>query len=115
MIGPKEKSILDRCVEAVYTKKKPYEVPTFFTLRRILQEQDEPEAQDLALMLELFTDGTLNNFSHPTNIETENRLISFNTRDMVEDMKNLGQLVITDHQPGITELGAGRADASLFG
>lgn len=97
VIGPKEKSILDRCVEAVYTKKKPYEVPTFFTLRRILQEQDEPEAQDLALMLELFTDGTLNNFSHPTNIETENRLISFNTRDMVEDMKNLGQLVITDH------------------
>ncbi len=97
VIGPKEKSILDRCVEDVYTKKKPYEVPTFFTLRRILQEQDEPEAQDLALMLELFTDGTLNNFSHPTNIETNNRLISFNTRDMVEDMKNLGQLVITDH------------------
>ena len=97
VIGPKEKSILDRCVEDVYTKKKPYEIPTFFTLRRLLQEQDEPEAQDLALMLELFTDGTLNNFSHPTNIETNNRLISFNTRDMVEDMKNLGQLVITDH------------------
>ena len=49
------------------------------------------------MMLELFTDGTLNNFSHPTNIETGNRLISFNTRGMVEDMKDLGQLVITDH------------------
>ena len=77
VIGPKEKSILDRCVERVYS--------------------NEPEAKDLALMLELFTDGTLNNFSHPTNIETENRLISFNTRGMVEDMKDLGQLVITDH------------------
>ena len=89
--------ILDRCVERVYSKKRQYEIPTFFTLRRVLQEQDEPEAKDLALMLELFTDGTLNNFSHPTNIETENRLISFNTRGMVEDMKDLGQLVITDH------------------
>ena len=97
IIGPKEKSILDRCVERVYSKKRQYEIPTFFTLRRVLQEQDEPEAKDLALMLELFTDGTLNNFSHPTNIETENRLISFNTRGMVEDMKDLGQLVITDH------------------
>ena len=62
-------------VWSVYSKKREYEIPTFFTLRRILQEQDEPEAKDLALMLELFTDGTLNNFSHPTNIETENRLI----------------------------------------
>lgn len=97
VIGPKEKSILDRCVEDVYTRKKPYEIPTFFTLRRLLQEQDEPEAKDLALMLELFTEGSLNNFSHPTNIETENRLICFNTRDMVEDLKDLGQLVITDH------------------
>ena len=97
VIGPKEKSILDRCVERVYSRKRQYEIPTFFTLRRVLQEQDEPEAKDLALMLELFTDGTLNNFSHPTNIETENRLISFNTRGMVEDMKDLGQLVITDH------------------
>ena len=97
VIGPKEKSILDRCVERVYTDKKHGDVPTFLTLRRILQEQSEPEAKDLALMLELFTEGTLNNFSHPSNIETENRLISFNTRGMVEDMKDLGQLVITDH------------------
>ena len=54
IIGPKEKSILDRCVERVYSKKRQYEIPTFFTLRRVLQEQDEPEAKDLALMLELF-------------------------------------------------------------
>ena len=40
-------------------EKRQYEIPTFFTLRRVLQEQDEPEAKDLALMLELFTDGTL--------------------------------------------------------
>lgn len=45
VIGPKEKSILDRCVERVYSRKRQYEIPTFFTLRRVLQEQDEPEAE----------------------------------------------------------------------
>lgn len=101
VIGPKEKRILDRCVEHVYSRKHQYEIPTFFTLRRVLQEQDEPEAKYLALMLELFTDGTLNNFSHPTNIKTKNCLISFSTRGMVEDMKELDDL---DKQKALYQL-----------
>lgn len=97
-IGPKEKSILDRCVARVYQDgKKSGIVPSFFQLRRILLEQTEPEAQELALMLELFTDGTLDIFAHPSNVDTSNRIICFNTRDMTEDLKAVGQLVITDH------------------
>ena len=81
-IGPKEKSILDRCVARVYQEgKKSGIVPSFFQLRRILLEQMEPEAQELALMLELFTDGTLDIFAHPSNVEISNRIICFNTRD----------------------------------
>lgn len=97
-IGPKEKSILDRCVARVYQEgKKNGIVPSFFQLRRILLEQTEPEAQELALMLELFTDGTLDIFAHPSNVDISNRIICFNTRDMTEDLKAVGQLVITDH------------------
>lgn len=97
-IGPKEKSILDRCVARVYQEgKKSGIVPSFFQLRRILLEQMEPEAQELALMLELFTDGTLDIFAHPSNVDISNRIICFNTRDMTEDLKAVGQLVITDH------------------
>lgn len=97
-IGPKEKSILDRCVARVYQDgKKSGIVPSFFQLRRILLEQAEPEAQELALMLELFTDGTLDIFAHPSNVDISNRIICFNTRDMTEDLKAVGQLVITDH------------------
>lgn len=97
-IGPKEKSILDRCVARVYQDgKKSGIVPSFFQLRRILLEQTEPEAQELALMLELFTDGTLDIFAHPSNVDISNRIICFNTRDMTEDLKAVGQLVITDH------------------
>lgn len=50
IIGPKEKSILDRCVERVYSKKRQYEIPTFLTFRRILQEQDESEVKELTLL-----------------------------------------------------------------
>lgn len=97
-LGPKEKSILDRCVERVYRKQKEKGlIPSFHVLRGILQEQPEPEAQDLALMLELFTDGTLNIFSYPTNVEIQNRIVCFNTKDMGEELKDLGQLIITDH------------------
>ena len=97
-VGPKEKSILDRCVERVYKiREENGIIPTFATLRQILQEQDEPEAEDLALMLEIFTDGTLNIFSRPTNVERNCRIICFNTRDMGEELKRLGQLVITDY------------------
>ena len=30
IIGPKEKSILDRCVERVYSRKRQYEIPNLF-------------------------------------------------------------------------------------
>lgn len=97
-IGAMEKSILDRCVDLVYKQRdKLGVIPTFQALRQILQGQPEPEAKDLALMLELFTDGSMNIFAHPTNVDIDNRIICFNTRDMSEDMRDLGQLVITDH------------------
>ena len=97
-VGPREKSILDRCVEQVYKQKEKYGIlPSLPELRKILLQQPEQQARDLALMLELFTEGSLNIFSQPTNINLKNRIISFNTRDMGEELKELGQLVITDH------------------
>ena len=96
-VGPREKSILDRCVEQVYQQKEKYGIlPSLPELRKVLLKQPEPQAQDLALMLELFTEGSLDIFSQPTNINLQNRIISFNTKDMGEELKALGQLVITD-------------------
>ena len=55
-IGPLQKSIIDRCVDAVYAAyKRGGPVPTLCVLREKLLEQPEEEARDLALALELFT------------------------------------------------------------
>lgn len=97
-LGPKQKSIIDRCVGSVYEQYKAGgPLPRLPVLRQTLQAQPEPEAQELALMLEIFTDGSLNTFSFPTNVDINNRIVSFNMRNIGEQLKDLGQLMITDH------------------
>ena len=96
-LGPKEKSIIDRCVNKVYkdyTEKN--EMPTLIDLRQELLEQPEKEAKELALELELFTDGSLNIFAHRTNVNTKSRIISYDIYELGEQLKSMGLLVITD-------------------
>lgn len=96
-IGPREKSIIDRCVDAVYRDyKNGGAVPTLCTLREKLLEQYEEEASDLALSLELFTSGSLNAFAHETNVDTLNRMIVYDIHDLGRQLKTMGLLVITD-------------------
>jgi len=96
-LGPKEKSILDRCVMAVYEDyQKGGQLPTLRVLREKLQAQNEREAKSLALALELFTSGSMNAFSHETNVDVQNRMVSYNIKDLGGQMKKMGLLVITD-------------------
>ena len=41
----------------------------------MLLEQPEPEARDVALSLELFTEGSLNTFAKYTNVDTNSRIL----------------------------------------
>ena len=96
-LGPKEKSIIDRCTALVYDDyNKTGKMPTLITLREKLLEQDEKEAHELALSLELFTSGSLNVFAHPTNVDTNSRIISYDIYKLGKQLKTMGLLVITD-------------------
>ncbi len=96
-LGPKEKSIIDRCTALVYDDyNKTGEMPTLITLREKLLEQEEKEAHELALSLELFTSGSLNVFAHPTNVDTNSRIISYDIYKLGKQLKTMGLLVITD-------------------
>jgi len=96
-IDPHEKSIIDRCVDAVYREyKKGGAVPTLRVLRKKLLAQPEEEAQRLALSLELFTSGSLNAFAHETNVDTQNRMVVYDIHDLGRQLKTMGLLVITD-------------------
>ncbi len=96
-LGPKQRSIIDRCTEAVYKDYiKGAEAPTLFTLYDKLKSQPEPEAKELALSLELFTSGTLDAFAYPTNVDVQNRMVVYDIMDLGKQLKTMGLLVITD-------------------
>ena len=100
-VGPKDKSIIDRCCRNVYANyiKSGYKItpPTLKDFREELLNQPETEAQELALALELFTDGSLNTFAQPTNVDINNRLICYDILDLGEQLLPVGMLVVLDN------------------
>ena len=66
-LGAKQKSIIDRCTASVYRAYQQNDytgtVPTLQDFRAELMKQDEPEAREIALAIELFTHGSLNTFA----------------------------------------------------
>ena len=99
-LGPKQKSIIDRCTANVYRnyQQNNYEgdAPTLKDFRKELLKQKEPEAKEIALAIELFTDGSLNTFAKPTNVDTNNRLICYDILDLGKQLQPLGMLVVLD-------------------
>ncbi len=99
-LSAKEKSILDRCTADVYREyiRSGYqsEVPTLKDLYRQLMLQPEEEARGLALSSELFINGSLNTFAQRTNVNTRNRIIAYDIRELGEQLMPLGMLVTLD-------------------
>lgn len=63
----------------------------------MLLKQDEKQAKDIALSIELFTKGSLNTFAKPTNVQVNNRLICYDIIDLGEQLMPVGMLVILDN------------------
>ena len=96
-VGAEERSLIDRCTGDVYEDyQNGGKVPTLCVLREKLLEQDEPEARNLALALELFTSGSLDAFAHETNVDVNNRMVVYDIMDLGKQLKTMGLLVITD-------------------
>ena len=99
-LGAKQKSIIDRCTVSVYRvyQQSGYTgmVPTLRDFREELLRQDEPEAREIALAIELFTNGSLNTFAKPTNVDTDNRLICYDILDLGKQLMPIGMLVVLD-------------------
>ncbi len=96
-VGPQQKSIIDRCITAVYRDaEETGEVPTLSTLREKLLEQPEPEAKQIALSLELYTTGSLDIFGHESTVDLDKRVVVFDIHGLGAQLKPAGLLVITD-------------------
>ena len=92
-----EKGIIDNCVRNVYEAyEQGGELPTLIVLQNELRKHKDKEAEGLAKALELFTNGSLDVFAHPTNVNTQSRIVVYDIRDLGSQLKPMGLLVITD-------------------
>jgi len=100
-LGPKEKSIIDRCTARVYRvyQQGNYQgvPPTLQDFREELLRQEEPEAKQIALAIELFTDGSLNTFAKNTNVDINRRIICYDILDLGKQLLPIGMLVVLDN------------------
>ena len=99
-LNAREKSIIDRCTANVYhyylQGNYQGQAPTLQDFHAELLKQPEPEARDVALAMELFTDGSLNTFAKPTNVNTNARILCYDIRDLGKQLLPIGMLVVLD-------------------
>lgn len=92
------KSIIDRCTANVYQSyfkshgKAP--MPLLTDWRNEVMRQVDPEAREIALAAELITEGSLNVFAHPGNVDMSNRLVVLDLYEMGEQLRPTA-LVVT--------------------
>lgn len=92
-----EKGIIDHCLRNIYEKhKNGGALPTLSALQDELHAHKDKEAVGLAKSLELFAKGSLNVFSHPTNVDTKNRMVVYDILNLGSQLKTMGLLVIID-------------------
>lgn len=99
-LQPVEKTIIDRCVRLVYRNflndPLPENMPVLEDLYNELRKQDEKEAAYIATALEIYVTGSLNVFNHKTNINIDNRIVSFDIKELGKQLKQIGMLIVQD-------------------
>jgi type IV secretory pathway VirB4 component len=97
-----DKGIIDRCVHIIYKEYvKDFDVsktPTLKDFYAALLKQQEPEAKNLALSLEIYITGSLSIFANQTNIENiNNRFVVFDIKDLGKQLVTMGMLIVLDY------------------
>jgi type IV secretory pathway VirB4 component len=96
-LNQKHHSIIDRCIRELYMRAwKVKKVPVMTDFYHILKSQKEMEAQELALSLELFVEGSLNIFNHQTNVDVDNRFTVYGIQDLGSQLAPVAMLVMME-------------------
>lgn len=100
-LNAKEKSLIDRCTANVYRDYIANDFkgipPTLKDFRQELLKQIEPEAKEVALAIELFTDGSLNTFARQTNVDVNSQYLVYDIKDLGKQLRTIGMLVVLDN------------------
>ena len=100
-ITPIQKSLVSRCIRAIYARfvetRDPLDQPVWRDLYEQLKRQEEPEAAELATTIELYVLGEASFFNYRTNADIDNRLVCFNIRDNGRSFQPMVQLFVLDY------------------
>lgn len=102
-LSPIEKTIVDRCVRHIFEdyEKSGFtdesKQPLLKDFQEELNVQPEEEAKKMAKALERFVKGTQDIFSHPTNVDIHNRVVSFDISELPASIQTAGYLVVLDY------------------
>lgn len=95
-----EKSIIDRCLQQVYM---PYfadpqntQMPILEDLYNKILEYGGEKAKHIADCMTIYVTGSLNVFNNRTNVNIENRVVCFETKELGNALKEFGMLVVQD-------------------
>jgi putative conjugal transfer protein len=99
--GKKERiSVIDRCLPKIY--KKYFDNPQkenmsiLQDLYDMLRSQEEEVGKKLAVEMEIYVKGSLNVFNHHTNVDTSNRVVCYDIKELGKQLKKIGMLVVQD-------------------
>jgi hypothetical protein len=99
-LEPEEKSIIDKCVKSIYAKyfvnPTPENMPILEDLYDALIALKHPQADRIALALEIYVTGSLNVFNHRTNVDIENRLVCYDIKELGKGLKKIAMLILQD-------------------
>lgn len=71
-------------------------MPLLQDLYEALLEQEEKEAHHVATALEIYVKGSLKLFNNRTNVDIQNRLVCFDIKELGNQLKKIGMLIVQD-------------------
>ena len=106
-LNAQEKSFIDRCVRKAYIKSRVLEtldikdMPTLGTFLECMKEESENINKDmkdkLIVTIDMYVNGSAKYFNNQTNVDTDNRFISYDIRDLNGNLKTQSMLLILDY------------------
>lgn len=95
-----EKGIIDECIRHIYDayfeNPVPENIPILEDLYNALLDHKNAKAERIANSLVLYVHGSQNYFNHRTNVDSKNRIMCFDIRDLGNQLKELGMLIVQD-------------------
>lgn len=99
-LSAEEISVIDRCLPILYKSyfenPVPENMPILEDLYNLLQKQEETVGKKLAVEMEIYVKGSLNVFNHRTNVDTNNRVVCYDIKELGKQLKKIGMLVVQD-------------------